>query len=655
MSGTMLTTIIIVLSEILLVLLILGIYLYRRSSKRKAIEARKKPAQAEVAEKTAAGPSALDYLEEEIRRTSARLEEIEGSEEAATQTSLTTRLNLLGAERQLLEALSADDENTDYWGSVNRCYESDEEGEYKEDYTDKKNAIYLARIKNLENFKTMFMNSQEQLKDSFDTINKLKEALGNLSSDEAAQLEEMVDKLSIDNINSNKQLNEANQQLQSVMEELEGLRSADSEPAQTEEVAATDQSSPLDYIETEIQRTSTRLDEIDGAQDPQAQASLTARLNLLGAEKQLLESLPTTNDDKDLWPIINKYYSTGTDATDVTVAEQVTDSRDAVYLARIKNLENFKSMFIDSQDQLQTSFETISNLKDAIGNMSSSDEAAQLEDMVDKLSVDNFNLNKQLNGATLQLQNMVGEMDTLRTKLNETDPSLEQLSTDMIEEMSVENMELTKQLNDARQQLQTMLGAKPQAGDTGTLEQQIQTLKEENEFLTSQVENLLAQEAENSELLKAQMLQPGVAAKENETGASTGESTAPEIDELTTKLQTLQKENESLQSRITQLSKQDVEGSNQLREQIDSLKTALMEKEKELEVLSQSSTAPGNDDQELSNKMQTIEEENKFLCEQIQLLLQQELESSNLMKAQMENLKSALEEKEQECNTLKET
>jgi hypothetical protein len=676
MSGTTLTTIIIVLSEIVVVLLAMGGFLYLRSRKQKSTHANlTSPAiipQAATNEKNE--PSPLAYIEAEISRTSSRLEDSDAAHDPVEQSRLKARLNLLRAERQVLDDLTDKNENTDYWAIIRRCYENEDENKDEventiaEDSIDKRDAIYLARIKNLENFKAMFLDSEERLKDSFDTINELKNALTNLSqTEETAQLEAMVDKLSIDNINSNKQLNDANQQLQSVLEELNVLRDADNMPAPAEMAESeTQEPSTLDYIETEIHRTATQLQEIDNAAGPSAQASLDTRLKLLHAEKQLLESLPGDGAESDYWLAIDKCYSND---ADVNNAQDRADARDAIYLARIKNLENFKSMFSDSQDQLKDSFNTINNLKNALGNISSAEEAAQLDDMLDKLSIDNINLNKQLHDAHQQLHSMLDELDALREKLESTDLSLEQLNTEMIDDLSEQNMNLAKQLNDATQQIETLQestsrlmqeASETQANspDTDAMNQQIETLKEENEFLTTQIEHLLQQEAESSDLMKAQMQRLETALKEKEAEAAV-QATATSVDgdgvDQSAKLLIIEEENRFLATQIEYLLQQEVENTRQMKEQIEQLKTTLKEKETECEALAQTGTARDGKDGELTSKLQSVEEENQFLCDQIQHLLQQELESSKCMKTQMEQLETALKEKQTECDKLRDT
>jgi hypothetical protein len=683
MSGTTLTTIIIVLSEIVLALLALAAFLYLRSRKQKSTKTNNDVSTdvstAITAQEETKEPSLLSYIEAEISRTSARLEGSDSSQDPAEQERLTARLNLLSAEKQVLDELTENDETADYWAIINKYYKHDVETDTDtENGTDKRDAIYLTRIKNLEKFKLMFIDSQDKLKESFDTINDLKHALGNLASkDEAAQLEEMVDKLSIDNISSNKKLNDANQQLQSVLKEMEDIRSADDIPEQPEtSITESTTLSPLDYIETEIHRTSSRLQEMDASQDISEQESLTARLNLLGAEKELLEALPDDSESVDYWNTIKRCYKNEDSDNN---EQDSTDKRDAIYLARIQNLENFKSMFIDSQDQLKDSFDTIDNLKNALGNLASTEEAAQLGDMVDKLSIDNINLNKQLLDAQQQLQTMLEEIQGLHDKQDTAEITAQaaiadladnQLSEEMVDELSVENMKLSKQLGEANDKIQAMLVGESQqtennmeatasGADIDHMSGQIELLKEENEFLTTQIEYLLQQETESSDLMKAQMERMETALSEKETEAANDEQSTTtqnqESPEPDSKLLVLEEENEFLTTQIEYLLQQEVENTRQMKERIEQLETTLQEKETEHNELMQSDKAHDENTAELDTKLHAIEEENEFLCSQIQHLLQQELDSSDKMKTQMEQLETALKEKQVECETLKET
>ncbi len=638
MSGTALTTIIIVLAEILLVVLALGAFLLLRAKKKRKLQpppaqADKKPAQ----EKQQNEPSLLAYIENEIALTTARLEQANTAEDATQQASLGARLKLLEAEKQVITSRPSGEADAGYWKLINQYYET-QVTETSGGDRGKRDAIYRTRIKNLESFKAMFIDSQDKLKNSFDTINDLKNALGNLSSsDEATQLEDMVDTLSIDNINLNKQLNDAQQQLTKLLQEL------------------TEQREKTDAVEEEA-----------------SQAAADA------------------------------------------------DKRDNFNRERINNLENFRTMFIDSQEKLKNSFDTISDLKNALGNLPETTEASQLEDMVDKLSVDNINLNKQLNEANQKLVVLMEELDEQRSQSNTSDDSQDtHTNEDEIKALRADNDDLNKQLVDANQRLQTMLSDREQDDSENVtvdseldgMNEEMGLLKEENEFLTTQIEHLLKQEAENSDVMKAQMERLEAALKEREEEAIAREQSDPQTQEndseITEKVHSLEEENEFLCSQIEHLLKQEVakteemkarlaeleqslseaqgdtgteqdekihavveeneflcaqiehllkqevEKTAEMEAKLEQLEDALKEKENESNTVPASKDA-ADGDEKITEKLQAIEEENEFLCSQIQHLLQQELESGELIKSQVQQLETALAEKQAECEALQE-
>ena len=187
--------------------------------------------------------------------------------------------------------------------------------------------------------------------------------------------------------------------------------------------------------------------------------------------------------------------------------------------------------------------------------------------------------------------------------------------------------------------------------------EQIELLKEENEFLTTQIEYLLQQETESSDLMKAQMERMENALSEKEAEPTTSEQSitthSEENAEPDAKLQILEEENEFLTTQIEYLLQQEVENTRQMKERIEQLESTLQEKETEHSKLLQSDKQHDTNTSELDTKLHAIKEENEFLCSQIQHLLQQELDSSNKMKTQMEQLEAALKEKQMECEALK--
>ncbi len=219
MSTSLLATITIVLSEVVILLLALTVFLLLRlrkhKSAREVIQAplpEKKPATSE--------PTLQSYIEDQITNTTQQLEAIDETDDVNKKTALASRLGLLTTEKQLLDTIGLDSGQKDYWDTVAKYYLGEVASLDNEDDNSDKNAALLSRLKQLEIFKELFFNAQNKLKDSFDVINNMKNTISNMpSNEENSQIEEMVDKLSIDNISLHKQLDKANQQLKTILDD----------------------------------------------------------------------------------------------------------------------------------------------------------------------------------------------------------------------------------------------------------------------------------------------------------------------------------------------------------------------------------------------------------------------------------------------------
>jgi len=371
----------------------------------------------------------------------------------------------------------------------------------------------------------------------------------------------------------------------------------------------------LTHLKDEINRTTDKLEEVDGENEQTYKTALSTRLELLRKEKQIIESIQTNTDNTDYRELINRAYASDHHATENDAAEPV--DHEAIYLARIKNLESFKDLFLQTHAKLKESFDTIDALKHKISEMPSSEENTQLEEMIDKLSIDNIGLNKKLDLAN----------KSLKTVLDEATPQ----DDDKASAITDDTVELLRQT------------------------------QEENDLLKSQIHQLQNQEHENTTSVqeKITLMETDLRFKEAELEAlknsDTPSSDKADDNELSAKLVSIEEENEFLMSQIQHLLQQELEATHTMQEQISTMETNLRFKEVEIEALKNSDTPSSDkaDDNELSTKLASIEEENEFLMSQIQHLLHQELEATQTMQEQISTMETNLRFKEAEIEALK--
>jgi len=220
MSSSLLVTIVIVLSELVIIFLVLAIMLFLRLRKLKSTARTIQPPTPAVAQPIETGPSLQAYIEEQITRTTHKLEDIANTDDHSQKSALASRLGLLKTEKQVLDTVVMDVEHENYWKAIEQFYQEEAVSLDGENSNTNKDAALISRLKKLEIFKDLFFNAQNKLKDSFDIINELKHTISSMHSDEEnSQIEDMVDKLSVDNINLHKQLDKANQHLKSILDD----------------------------------------------------------------------------------------------------------------------------------------------------------------------------------------------------------------------------------------------------------------------------------------------------------------------------------------------------------------------------------------------------------------------------------------------------
>jgi len=195
------------------------------------------------------------------------------------------------------------------------------------------------------------------------------------------------------------------------------------------------------YINENIITTDKKLAETSSDENKDQHDLLTVRLNTLKSELDILTYKNDNEaDGKDYWThVVDEYTKHHQHDADSTAKEQV-------YATRIKNLESFKEMYLQSQLELAESKETIQ----------------KLSDITDK----DENINSEELTATIQ-------------KLEE------------------ENKALQEKLKSDGGDLDTAIDSIKTDTQTGSAE--MDNLKDENEFLCQQIEHLLKQELESSQ------------------------------------------------------------------------------------------------------------------------------------------------------------
>jgi len=190
--------------------------------------------------------------------------------------------------------------------------------------------------------------------------------------------------------------------------------------------------SPLSYIEELTQHTKTKLKGLDSIKEVSLNTALTKRLKLLEFERTILKSPELKNHDTDYWGSFEKILAS---------SDKTSSNKEQIYLSQISNLEKFKELFIETKQKLISSLLMIEDLKDLASQTPEPDQA-----MIEKINL--------LKDENLQLKH------TVELTAHELDEVLKTVS------------------------------------DVGSLKDQnkLDSLKEGNEFLCTQIQHLLQQE-----------------------------------------------------------------------------------------------------------------------------------------------------------------
>jgi len=212
MSVTFLSTLSIILAEVVLVLLGLAIFLFIKLRSAKKTNAESKPETSKDTQDASSG-DVLAYINELVLLTEGKLKENEAKENDTTQQPFSTRLAVLRSEVNILEHQLNNPDSTSHWDFVVKEYSnSSSQGDASQ-----KEKIYQARISNLEEIKNMYLKLQEDYKESLETIKKLQGLTdGENNTDELKNtIKELEEKI----LESQKKFDAENARLNSIIEE----------------------------------------------------------------------------------------------------------------------------------------------------------------------------------------------------------------------------------------------------------------------------------------------------------------------------------------------------------------------------------------------------------------------------------------------------
>jgi len=298
MTMNFLLTTVLILSEVIIVLGALAVFLFLRLRRHGNRQEPGKTTKQEVNP----NDSIRNYFQTQSDLTKNKIESIDDDTNPQEQLALASRLSLLSHETELLNhSLNTSSSDHD-WEVIYKQYAGAEESPDDEDNYEEKLTTLNTRIKKLEIFRSLFTNSQDRLKKSFNIINELKTSVNDLPGEQKhEQIEDMVDHLSIENINLHKQFDVANQQLKDIFEEA-ALTATDISESETVQNSSMDiNSSDLqaenasltkqiqELLEQDREKTQSmqkRIVELEG--QIQQEADLTANINDLKEKNELL-------------------------------------------------------------------------------------------------------------------------------------------------------------------------------------------------------------------------------------------------------------------------------------------------------------------------------------------------------------------------------
>jgi len=165
-SDTFLTTYSILISEFLIILIAVVVFLiYKLRSQRVALREKRKVV-------STIQDNLLPYLHSLITSTESRLKESPDINDPQ-RNALQQRLKFLFSQHELLSKQGNGFNKDAYWKLVENEYIARGTIEENPEMSSTKEHVYISRIENLEGFKKLFFETEEKLVESFKTIEEL--------------------------------------------------------------------------------------------------------------------------------------------------------------------------------------------------------------------------------------------------------------------------------------------------------------------------------------------------------------------------------------------------------------------------------------------------------------------------------------------------
>jgi len=456
MSDSLLVAVIIVLSEIILLLLGLVYFLFRRIAKAKSLSVDAVvPAQQEKSE-TSEDSWMSEYLNKELDRTIQRIKQIENSAEALPLQPLKRRMEFLLSERQVSTLMEKESNKNRFWNIVNAHYEdnitpettSEEEAGASNELIEQKNA-------EIEKYKELLSQETEKLANA---NLSLAELVANDNSDSGGDTDTKLE-------SEIEMLKKENAILHSDLSKMEKIPVAASE--------ATDANSETEEIKKELKLYKELVQ--------QADIKIKESGQTIDDLKHMLDEADLTDDLKRMQ---HNIYKLGNENDELKSKlehrlrprpsmMQIDSEQDRQ--AREEELVMYKDLVAQANDKLKDSNDTIEGFKTIINNNSPSDELAQMEGMVSRLSEDNLVLQGQLDS------------------LNDVQSSPDSGPNDELELYKALVTQANEKLNESHEkieELKQMASANPAIEEIGQMEGMIEALSQDNAGLRSQIDTI---------------------------------------------------------------------------------------------------------------------------------------------------------------------
>jgi len=207
MSNSLLSTISIILSEV--VILLIGVIVFLIIKNRKKILP---TSQGDTSSKNNIKETIL-CLEKLEKITASRLNSLDTNNNNSESYALTKRLDFIRSEISILKSHDLNTDNTNYWNMVDKTYHKNDEEHNSDANLSNKEAIYQARINNLENFKIMFYDAEKRIIKSNITINELRNLVEAKPSPDISALIEKINEIENENMILSEKIQHADNEL----------------------------------------------------------------------------------------------------------------------------------------------------------------------------------------------------------------------------------------------------------------------------------------------------------------------------------------------------------------------------------------------------------------------------------------------------------